>query len=441
MKVDRLAEDITRIGGVGAGSVTADSEALAWALGAAPAHGRIGVRGGVTLQIDPATIPDITSPVTIEGVGGKPLLASQAAGTVFSVKSDHVTLRNMRSAGHDVGVATDRFVWLEGTAAAPLEHFQMDDVLTEGFWTSVQADHVDGFDLTGLKMNAPGYAGVMLVSARNGVVDRLQVKDLVQPPGFVNSYGIAMTRYELDNETLAPRSAHIAVSNSMVDGAPWEAYDTHGGEHLTFTNCHAENAVTGMALVPSNDTSNVTEILAPRHITVNSCSMSSGVDDGSAASGIVVRGSIGVGTNVTEYASNISLGGVSLDRFGTQDTDTIGALTMYGTKGLSFQGSIATPSAFGVMAYYGNQGFTIDGTVIDPWTTDGAICGAFIARSGTNHGAIRMSLARGDKTATRVAEYGAVIYSPGTTAITGKANDFSAATIAEVSGALLAGQA
>ena len=61
------------------------------------------------------------------------------------------------------------------------------------------------------------YAGVMVMSGLNGQIIGNAVSNIVQPTGFTNSYGIAMSRDSTVDFATAPRSRNCAVIGNTIE--------------------------------------------------------------------------------------------------------------------------------------------------------------------------------------------------------------------------------
>lgn len=142
-----------------------------------------------------------------------------------------------------------------GTVDAPLRHVQVVRATIRRFsHDGVLLDHCTDFSVTGCTIEDLGYAGVLMFSCIGGAVTANRIARVVQPPPFVNSYGIEAVRATSTGLAGAPRSARIVIADNHVSDVPnWEGIDTHGGESISILRNRVDGCRVGIAVVPSKD--------------------------------------------------------------------------------------------------------------------------------------------------------------------------------------------
>jgi hypothetical protein len=113
-----------------------------------------------------------------------------------------------------------------------------------GFGTYLR--NVSGVRLEGNKVRDVVYAGLMVLSGDDGIIDG----NVVQRIGVVgaeanknNAYGIVLTAHGGDE----PMSTDFTVIGNTVEDVPtWHAFDTHGGRRITFTENTVRRSMRGI---------------------------------------------------------------------------------------------------------------------------------------------------------------------------------------------------
>lgn len=335
-----------------------------------------GTPAGGTLEIRRAWT--ITAPVNITkamrltcGHGGT-VTTSGASTHGFVVAASDVTFDRVTLIGtgaSSAGMASA--IQAIGTEATPIRRLTILNCTIRDFNKyAIEVTSVRDFTLNNNLIENIAYGAIMVLAGVKGCIVSNTIKNLVQPTGFVNSYGIAMTRNWTLSLDQSPRSSDILCSGNIIDGVTkWEAIDTHGGENITITNNKVTNAYIGIALVPSPDQSSA-KSYAPKNIIVTNNLLDSGKMDGTARSGIQLIGCITTVDNVVDYASGIVSDNI-VRNFGTQNTGAQAAIFLQATRGaLVSKNRIINGSPNGVNLNNNNQGaMVLDNTFIDTWTT------------------------------------------------------------------------
>lgn len=320
----------------------------------------------------------ITAPVNITkairltcGHGGA--VRTSGAGThAFVVTASNVIFDGVTFIGTGASTAgTASAIRATGTEAAPIRNLAILNCTIRDFNKyAIEATSVREFTINSNLIENIAYGAIMVLAGIKGYILSNTIKNLVQPTGFVNSYGIAMTRNSSQSLALSPRSSDIVCSGNIIDGVTkWEAIDTHGGENLTITGNKVTNAYIGIALVPCRDESG-NAIYAPKNIIVSNNLLDSGKMDGTARSGIQLIGCITTVDNVVEYASAVITDNI-VRNFGTENTSTQAAIFLQATRGaLVSKNRIINGAPNGVNLNNNNQGaMVLDNTFIDTWST------------------------------------------------------------------------
>lgn len=315
----------------------------------------------------------ITAPVTITkairiscGRGGA-VLTSGSGTHGFIVASSDVTFDGVTVIGTGSGTAgTASAIRVPGTEADPIRNLSIHNCTIRDFNKfAIEATSIRQFTISSNLIEDIAYGAVMILAGVKGYILSNTIKNLVQPIGFVNSYGIAMTRNSAQSLALSPRSSDIVCSGNIIDGVTkWEAIDSHGGENLTITNNEVTNAYIGIALVSSGT-------YASKNIIVSNNLLDSGKTDGTARSGIQLVGCTVTLDNVVEYASAVISENI-VRNFGTQNTGAQAAIFLQATCGaLVSKNRVINGSPNGLNLNNNNQGaMVLDNTFIDTWTAN-----------------------------------------------------------------------
>lgn len=199
----------------------------------------------------------VTKSLTI--LGGTVRPARGTSGLL--VQANNVTIDGVVITGPQ-GTTYDKDevgIEVQGTVSAPIRGLTIRNarVGTLGYG-GMYIRHASGFTVENNLVQDGVYAGIMVISGRGGRI----VGNTVQRIGVYgaaangnNAYGIALTRGGGDLAT-DPRSADIVVSGNTVEDVPtWHAYDTHGGERITWTANVARRSRSGIFVTGSSSPS------------------------------------------------------------------------------------------------------------------------------------------------------------------------------------------
>jgi hypothetical protein len=293
-------------------------------------------------------------------------------------------------------------------------------------------DSVSDFLVEGCDLSDIAYGGVMMLSCTSGTLERNRVRNITQPSGFVNSYGIAATRDSSKTVTASPRSAQILISNNLIDGVPkWEGIDTHAGTEITITNNVVRNTNVGIALVPGVGTDGA-DLYGAQNCLVSGNIIDSTMSDGSRSSGVQIVGAgITLGSPI-EAASGCVVTNNTVRRHGKEAGGANdGAITMYNTMGAVVSANTVIEGGVrGIHVYHDNQRATIFGnTLIDAWSDTIVYSTAIHISSTFNTVSIGMNVAgRGTKSAAKVNDRGLFVATGTSNTITDLSNDFDSCT-------------
>jgi parallel beta-helix repeat protein len=205
----------------------------------------------------------ISKPLTLQG--GTILLPPGQRGLV--VTSSGVTISGVRITGDQASSFHSDEVGIvaKGTTSQPIE-----DLVIRGCelghlgYGGVYVQFVRGFSVEGNTIHDGVYAGIMVLSGQGGRISNNTVQRIGVEGAAANgnnAYGIAITRGE-GSLTVDPRSADIMVSGNVVEDVPtWHAYDTHGGEQVTWTANVARGSRSGIFVTGSNSPDGVVRSL------------------------------------------------------------------------------------------------------------------------------------------------------------------------------------
>lgn len=359
--------DVRAYGAKGDG-ITDDTAAIVAAIAAVPDFGTV-------LFPAPASFYKITAPLVVNHPvtlkGDKATLRQVTPNKqVIRVTANQVHVHGLALEGIQfaTGAALERGIEVIGTnAASPIRDVSVTDCSfgNLGFY-GIYLEFVDGFFIENNNMENLYYAGIMVLSGKNGRIVSNRIKNVVAAP---NAYGIALTRTELDSLVDAPPTTDVVIANNVVTDIPnWEAYDTHGGRRLVFANNVARNVKMGIQIGASDDSTN-NPAFAPLDITVVGNVLDSGKIDGSTSYGIAFTGAAGTLGNSKEKATGTITSNV-IRNFGSSTSNLSTAMYLRDTDGVSVVGNtIVEPATIGINVYHDNTALNIIGnTIIDPWS-------------------------------------------------------------------------
>ncbi len=273
----------------------------------------------------------VRAPAIVRFAGGS--ITSTNDIDILRVESCHVTIENARLRGPGADrTGLGRGIRATGTVANPIGSLavvgaEIRDVSHDG----ILLEHCSGFSISDCTIERVGYAGVLMFSCADGEVVRSTVATVVQPAGYVNSYGIQAVRTTTTGLESAPRSTRIVIADNTVTGVlHWEGIDTHGGQSIVIARNTVTDCRVGIAAVPSKDEADASRTkYAPLdvHVIGNRIHRESA----GPGSGIVVRGAGESLGSTAERATGIVYGNV-IEGFGDGERD--GAVLAYFTQGL-----------------------------------------------------------------------------------------------------------
>jgi len=406
------------------GTIDTNYATLELALAAIAVGGTLEVRGNWS-RVLPFTV-DKTC--TVKFSRGASITTTVASAAGLRVVANDVVLDAPRVFGTGSATAdTGTGITAVGTVGAPVTGMRIRAPKVQDFTKyGILLEQCADFAIDKPRIDNIAYAGIMMLSCIGGNIDGGTVKNIVQPSGFTNSYGIAMTRDSSVDLTTAPRSSGITVNAVTVDGVPlWEGIDTHGGQNITITNNKVFNTFTGIALVSCPDPGAV-NTYAATGIVCTGNTVDAKVSDGSRGVGINLAG------NAIEAANAIISGNTVIDHGSQATLASSGAILADYTRGAVIAGNtIIRPGGSGIMVYSFNTGLIVAGnTIEDTWTDGQALTGSVFVRSTNNTLTVSGTrITRGAKTATLVNDRGLHIGTPtANVVIDGGGNDWTGTT-------------
>lgn len=239
-----------RSGPDGAGPAVSNDD-LERAVQAAPPGSTLRLRG-VWSRSTPLVVD---RPLTMVFESGSSITMTRDV-TAIEVLTGSVAVIGARLVGAGAAASgLGRGVHVRGTAEEPLEDVHVVDCVVRNFsYDALQFEHVRDFVVARNTVTDLGYAGIMLLSSTDGQVVDNEVRDVHQPDGYVNSYGVIVSRDDRRDLSAAPRSARVRVERNRISGVRrWEGIDTHSGDDVTICDNTVRDCRVGIAVVPSKD--------------------------------------------------------------------------------------------------------------------------------------------------------------------------------------------
>lgn len=325
------------------------------------------VPSGATLRVtrrwQRSTPLAIERPVTLrfEGSGAIEL---EAHTTAIDIRSSGVAVVDavLRGAGATTK-AMGRGIRAVGTAAAPLTDIRVVRcTVSNQSYSGIALEHVRGFAVADCSIDSVGYGAVMILSCMDGVITGNAITDVVQPAGFVNSYGVIVSRDDSRDLSDAPRSARITVDHNEVTRVlNWEGIDTHSGEEIVIRENTLRDCRVGVAVVPSRDSASGEYAVASREVVVagNDIRRTQAL---AAGSGIVVRGA-GTAIGDTAERTSATVSGNTVVGYGGSPREA--AILAYFTQQLIISSNTLSECVrAGVCLYHSNEAATVTRTTV-----------------------------------------------------------------------------
>jgi hypothetical protein len=178
----------------------------------------------------------ISKPLTLKGLTlNSPSGKAAVTVTASDVTLDHVTLQGPQATTFEWGAYGVNVV---GSQASPVYRFQLlDSVITRYGYGGVMMDFAYDAQVLRNRVEDAVYAGIMVTSAKGGLVQGNTVRRIGVYGASANSnnaYGIAVSS---NNPSVNPQSQDVVVDANLVEDVPtWHGLDTHAGIRITFTN-------------------------------------------------------------------------------------------------------------------------------------------------------------------------------------------------------------
>lgn len=363
-------------GAVGDGS-TDDTTAIQDCIDAAPAGSIIQLSAKTYKITDTLTIDKA---LTITGYGNVTKLDQVTASKgCFEITASDVSISRvwLHGVGHAAYDASELAVKAYGANyAAAITRLKIKDCyFSDWGHGAVYLKYVTDFEVRNNQMNGIHYEAILTMSCVRGDISYNRIDDV---PGSVatsnESYGIALSRDQVDSLGTDPRSSKITVKGNIVSNVHWEAIDSHGGSYLTIANNIINSCKRGIMVGPCNGTGGTSKY-APLMVSITGNVMDSGVTNGTSDVGIFVCGAFA--TTVQEYAYGCTISGNTIIGFGDEDGSLTGGIEIYATMGATIScNALYLSGLFGILGNFDNYNAVITGnSIIDTFsnTTDGVV--------------------------------------------------------------------
>lgn len=291
----------------------------------------------------------------------------------FDVTSDNVWIKRLRIVGKGAHVAgVQAAIHAKGSFEHPLRRLRVENCFISGFSKyGIEGWHLHSFVVKNNHIESTAYCAVMILSGRNGLIERNSIHNVTQAKGFKNSYGIALTHDSASNAMVNPSSESVSVRHNRIDGVPqWEGIDTHGGRDILVEGNQVINCRVGIALVPGAVADGPAR--APRDFHVLFNTVRSTVTDGTRLHGIQVAGVLQEGSDlsqVIEYATG-RIEGNTIIGHGSATIANSGGVFLRTTEGVQvWRNRIVEPNPAAILCYHTNQGLSVrENTGVDVWS-------------------------------------------------------------------------
>ena len=377
------------------------------AFAAVPVGGTLEIRGGYT-----RTVPFVIDKAcTVRFARNASIVVTTEIAAV-SITASNVTLENPKITGTGSTTAgTGQGISVIGTVGAPITNLSIvNPIITEFTKHAIWLEYVDLFSVLRPTITNISYGGIMLLSCSRGIIAGGLIDNLTQPAGFVNSYGIAMTRDTTKTVAAAPHTNTIVVIGVTVSIAPWEGIDTHSGRNIKIIGNTVLSARIGIAIVGSNNTSGTLTYAAQEITVANNTVDSRAYADRSYGIIMVGAGPHAAVGDVVEYATGDITNNTVIDHGKDISTSLFGAIFVYATRGLNIsQNRLVQANGAGVRTGLNNYGLRIvDNVFEDVYSVSQWASMLYFPSAGLEVYIAGNRFVRGTKTATYVNTRGVV---------------------------------
>lgn len=264
-------------------------------------------------EIFTVTTLQVTSPITIHGVGG--LIKTVARNDpLLSVSANDVTINGIHLRGSSYGstvnatVVSDNGIFVNGgNTATPIKNLTIKNCEIDGFCGfGVRAEYIKNAKVYGNTVLNCGYSGVTLTSAVDSIVVKNRIDNIQSSSGATNWYGISLTRNPLQSLTDSIRSTSCIVANNIVSNVPkWTGIDTHAPDRVLIMGNRVYGCKHG--IYSQYDSSSATYKMPAENLVI-----SDNVVDGTTLAdsgyGIASLGLAGMPNNNITIKSNLIIG-------------------------------------------------------------------------------------------------------------------------------------
>jgi hypothetical protein len=178
----------------------------------------------------------INKPLTLKGLTVQsPTGRAAITVTASDVTLERVMLQGPQANNYEPGA---QGIGAVGSPSAPLHRFKvLDSVISRYGYGGIVMDFVYDAQILRNRIADVVYAGIMITSARGGLVQGNTVGRIGVYGAGANSnnaYGIAISS---NDPSVNPQSTDVVVDGNLVEDVPtWHGLDSHAGIRIKFTN-------------------------------------------------------------------------------------------------------------------------------------------------------------------------------------------------------------
>jgi hypothetical protein len=191
----------------------------------------------------------IDKAVTVDGYGTELDFSTDSNNQGIVVTASNVSILGLEIEGPDKSDLNTTQIGISATGvnndpAAPtyISGLKIKDCKIHDFGRQgIVASYVENFDISHNEVYNHFYAGITIVSGKDGIIDNNNVHDIEGYSGGCGdtgcAYGISLSSAGTSSLTAYPQSVDILVSNNIIKNVPhWEGLDTHYGKRISFVN-------------------------------------------------------------------------------------------------------------------------------------------------------------------------------------------------------------
>lgn len=363
------AWDVSQYGATGDGS-TNDAAAINAVITQAAAGDTIWFRGGKTYAVAAALA--VSKKLTFTGGGTLKMTATNTPLFSLSPSASDSAFVDLRLEGPGAANNTSsRAVTALGTSTSNrVSGLHFERLRITGWNRGLDFKWAHRCRIVDCDIWQVYYAGVHVFSGSKIYIMRNDIREITGPTA--PTYGITLSRAEVDSMAVSPWSTDCVVAGNTVDGpAVWEGIDTHAGIRILIQGNTVRNAMIPIAVVsgPADGSDVHAPLMCSVVGNIVECTGLANTRNGIQFIGDQINLAFRA-TGVIHGNTVVDVGSEFLTAGAQPGASGAGGIFVRSTQGLSITGNtIIRPVAYGINLFQLDPGTVIaDNTVVDPYS-------------------------------------------------------------------------